>query len=98
MCIRDRKRGSAVPDGLDSSSVIFVPVKKIICMSATHIAMISALGEENSISGVSGAGFIYSDAVNRIIKKGLIGDVGYDANLNKAVSYTHLTLPTILRV
>ena len=38
------KRGSRVPEWMDSSAVIFVPVKKIICMSTTHVAMITALG------------------------------------------------------
>jgi iron complex transport system substrate-binding protein len=77
------KRGSVVPTGLDSASVIFVPLRKIVCMSTTHVGMISALGEENSISGVSGQDFIYSPAVKRNIEKGLVSDVGYEANLNK---------------
>ena len=77
------KRGSALPGGLDSASVIFVPLKKIICMSTTHLAMISALGEENSIAGVSGTNFIYSPEIKRNVDKGLVADVGYEANLNK---------------
>jgi iron complex transport system substrate-binding protein len=77
------RRGTEIPEGLDSSSVIFVPLKKIICMSTTHIAMISALGEENSVSGVSGTGFIYSESLNMNIENGLVADVGYEANLNK---------------
>lgn len=77
------RRGSDLPEGMDSSSVIFVPLKKIICMSTSHLAMISALGEENSISGVSGKGFIFTNSLNRKIEKGLIADVGYEANLNK---------------
>jgi iron complex transport system substrate-binding protein len=76
-------RGSAIPGGLDSSSVIFVPLKKIICMSTTHVAMISALGEENTISGMSGTGFIYSGSLIKNVEKGLVADVGYEANLNK---------------
>lgn len=77
------RRGSEVPAGLDSSSVIFVPVKKIICMSTTHVAMISALGEENSISGVSGTRYLYSDSLRIRVEQGLIADIGYDAGLNK---------------
>jgi iron complex transport system substrate-binding protein len=77
------KKGSIVPKGFDSSSVIFVPLKKIICMSNTYIGMISALGEENSIVGVSGTGFIFSPVLIKNVEKGLIQDVGYDANLNK---------------
>ncbi len=77
------KKGSTLPAGFDSSSVIFVPLKKIICMSDTYIGMISALGEENSIVGVSGYGFIYSPFLIKRVEKGLIQDVGYEANLNK---------------
>ena len=77
------RRGDELPPGMDTSMVIFVPVKKIICMSTTHIAMITALGEENSISGASGAGFVFSESLIKNIEKGLVEDVGYDANMNK---------------
>lgn len=77
------RRGSVLPPGQDSSTVIFVPLKKIICMSTTHLAMISALEEENSVAGVSGLDFIYSDILNKRVKNGYIEDVGYDAGLNK---------------
>ena len=55
------KRGSKLPAGVDSSAVIFVPVKKIICMSTTHLAMISALDEEKTIAGVSGTDLFFTD-------------------------------------
>ena len=45
--------------------------------------MISALGEENSIAGVSGKGFIFTNSLIQKVEKGLIADVGYEANLNK---------------
>jgi iron complex transport system substrate-binding protein len=77
------RRGSVLPEGIDSSTVIYVPLKKIICMSTTHVAMIAALGEEESICGVSGTGFLYSGSLLENVRKGLIEDVGYEANLNK---------------
>jgi len=77
------KRGSELPAGLDSAAIIFVPLQKIICMSTTHIAMISALGEEKSIFGMSGTSFIYSPDLIKNVNKGLVMDVGYEANLNK---------------
>jgi iron complex transport system substrate-binding protein len=77
------RRGSAIPAGMDSSTIIFVPVKKIICMSTTHVAMISALNEENTISGVSGTSYVFSEKIIKNIGKGLVEDVGYEANLNK---------------
>jgi iron complex transport system substrate-binding protein len=76
------KKGSVLPEGMDSSTVIFVPLEKIICMSTTHVAMISALGEEKSIAGVSGTGFIFSPELIQMTEEGLIEDVGYEANLN----------------
>ncbi len=77
------KRGCDIPAGADSSAVIYVPVKSIVCMSTTHIAMISALGEEHSIKGVSGKEFIFSEAVIKNAAMGMVEDVGYEANLNK---------------
>jgi iron complex transport system substrate-binding protein len=77
------KRGSAPPPGIDSSMIIFVPVRKIVCMSTTHVAMISALGEGHTIVGMSGTGFIYSGELTARAKNGSIKDVGYEANLNK---------------
>lgn len=77
------RRGNKIPDDLDSSDIIFVPLKKIICMSTTHSAMISALGEDNSISGMSGTGFLYNESLNIRNKKGLISDIGYETSLNK---------------
>lgn len=77
------RRGSELPQGVDSSTVIYVPLKKIVCMSTTHVAMISAIREENSIAGMSGTDFIYSKSLAAKTKEGLIKDVGYEANLNK---------------
>jgi iron complex transport system substrate-binding protein len=77
------KRGFKLPEGLDSENIIFVPVKKIICMSTTHLAMVSALGEEKSIVGMSGTNFIYSPDLIKNVEAGMIEDVGYEANLNK---------------
>ena len=77
------KRGSDRPEGLDPALVIYVPVIKIVCMSTTHVAMISALHEEKSIVGVSGANFIYSHDLKKLIEQESVADVGYEGNLNK---------------
>ena len=77
------RRGAKPPSGVDSSMIITVPLTKIVCMSTTHVAMISALDEENSISGMSGTGFMYSSDLKRRAEAGFIKDVGYEANLNK---------------
>jgi iron complex transport system substrate-binding protein len=66
----------------DPASVIQVPVTRLICTSTTHLAMVSALGEEDAVAGVSGAGFIYNATLAEKIRKGLIKDVGFETGLN----------------
>ena len=77
------EKGNKMPDGIDSLVVIYVPLKSIICMSTTHVAMISALDEESTISGVSGKDFIFSESLVEQIDLGHVEDVGFEANLNK---------------
>jgi iron complex transport system substrate-binding protein len=76
------KRGGKSITVDDTSRIIYTPIRKIICMSTTHLAMITALGEENSIAGVSGAGFIYDKYLLDKADKGLLADVGYENTLN----------------
>jgi iron complex transport system substrate-binding protein len=75
-------REAHIPEGIDTLLVIRVPVRKMVCMSATHTAMVSALGAENTLTGISGTGFIYSQSIRRRIEQGGIKDVGYESNLN----------------
>ena len=82
------RRGAEIPEGIDQKSIIYVPIRKIICMSSTHIAMVSALNEAASVTGVSGAGFLYDTALVRRHGEGLIRDVGYEDNLNKEMIVT----------
>jgi iron complex transport system substrate-binding protein len=77
------ERGKKIPPGVDSSSVIFVPVEKIICMSTTYLSMISALDAEGTIKGISGAGLIFDDTIRKRVQRGEVADVGPDDNLNK---------------
>ena len=75
--------GEIIPSFIDSSEVIHVPIKKIICMSTTHLSMISALDEEVSVVGFSGTRFIYAKDLVQNVNKGEIREIGYEDNLNK---------------
>lgn len=77
------REGIKLPLYIDSLKVIRVPVRKIVCMSTTHLAMLSALGEAGSVAGFSGTRFIYSDSILERVNKGEIREVGYEDNLNK---------------
>jgi len=76
------KNGSPLPRGITSEQVIYVPVKSIVCMSTTHVGMITALGESNSVTGLSTAGLAYSDEITNRFNKGKISEVGYEMSLN----------------
>jgi iron complex transport system substrate-binding protein len=77
------RKGWPVPDGIEMKNVIYIPVEKIVCLSTTHIAMISSLHSESSIVAVSGADYIYNDEIKRATDSGKIKDIGYEDNLNK---------------
>ncbi|MFH0841828.1 MAG: ABC transporter substrate-binding protein [Bacteroidota bacterium] len=75
-------RNEKLSETADKNSVIYVPVEKMICMSTTHVAMVSALGHGDAIVGVSGAGFMFSQEISEKIKRGNVYDVGYEAGMN----------------
>jgi len=65
-----------------NSDVFIAPLKRIVCLSTTHIAFIDALGRSSAIVGASGINFINSSSLKERVEKGLVKDVGYDQNLN----------------
>ncbi len=66
----------------DHSWVIKTPVKKVICLSTTHIGFVDKLGEIKTIRGISGKNLVVNPEIRKDIENGLITDVGYDENLN----------------
>jgi iron complex transport system substrate-binding protein len=75
--------GEKVPVSAGTSAIIRIPVKKIVCMSTTHLAMIAILGEVKTVSAFSGTRFIYSPDISQLVKEGKISETGYEDNLNK---------------
>jgi len=75
--------GKRIPDGIDTSKVIRIPVESVVCMSTTHVAMISAMGKASTIRGFSGIGFIYDEEIRKLVEMGEIRETGYEDNLNK---------------
>lgn len=70
----------SVPE--NNSRIIEIPLERIICMSTTHIAMVSALDEEDKIVGISGSGYVYNDKIQKRIDAGLTYDIGYETGMN----------------
>jgi len=76
-------RGEKLPSLKDTSSIIRVPVRKIVCMSTTHFAMIAALNETGSVAGFSGTRFLFERNLLQLVEEEKISEVGYEDNLNK---------------
>jgi iron complex transport system substrate-binding protein len=72
----------AIASGFPSEKIIYIPVKRIICTSTTHLAMINALGEERALCGFSGIRYIYDDGLRNMAREGMIGEIGYDSGLD----------------
>ena len=61
---------------------ISVPPARVVCMSTSHIAYISALGQVKSIKAVSGAKYISDSSVIELFNAGKISDIGFESSLN----------------
>lgn len=71
-----------VPDSLKKLDVIITPVKRVVCLSTTHLAFIRELNREDAICGVSAPEFIYDSLIRQRVQTGMIRDVGYDQAMN----------------
>lgn len=75
-------KGTHLPDSLSGQKIIETPVKKVICLSTTHIAFLNELDEINSIVGISGSQYVSNPKLRKRIEAGEVPDVGYGQNLN----------------
>jgi iron complex transport system substrate-binding protein len=72
----------------DTLKVIAVPLKKIVCMSTTQLPMLMALGEQNSLKGISGADLIYNNFLIQSLKSKTLFDIGYESAINNELLIT----------
>jgi iron complex transport system substrate-binding protein len=75
-------RGSEKPEHVSYDVAVPVPVHRVICTSTTHVAMIRALEETESIAGISGKQYICDSIVRSRIERGEIPDIGYGQSMN----------------
>ena len=71
-----------IPPKFLQYTVIRTPVERVICLSTTHIAMLSALGLTSSIKALSGTAFVSDSTVRKAIDEGKIVDIGHSQGLN----------------
>ncbi|MEA2105299.1 MAG: ABC transporter substrate-binding protein [Bacteroidota bacterium] len=77
--VTDEKEDLMIPVGIKK---IVVPLKKVICLSTSHVAFLNVLNETESIVGVSGTNFVHNQKLQEKIFQNIIVDVGYENHLN----------------
>jgi iron complex transport system substrate-binding protein len=77
-----RPKGEAIPDSLSKIPVINTPVKRIICLSTTHIAQLTFIGKVNTLVGVANPQFVGDSLARKMIDEGKVVNVGYDQAMN----------------
>jgi len=71
-----------LPESLPEATLIRTPVRSVICLSTTHIAMLDFIDETAKITAVSGSDYIFNPDVRERIDMGELSDIGYDMNLD----------------
>ena len=59
-----------------------LPFKKVVVLTTSQLGYISALGEEERISGIAGAQYVYSEKIRNLIQENKIQTVGTDQKYN----------------
>ena len=73
---------NTLPEHKAKETCIKVPVKRVICLSTTHIGFIEYIKELGSIVGLSGSRYVSNPYLVGQINKGNVYDVGYDESIN----------------
>lgn len=75
-------RNGETPPAEFKGDVVAAPLRRVVCMSSSYIAFIDALGEAQTVKGVSGAMFITNELIKERYAEGDVHDIGYDGNVN----------------
>jgi iron complex transport system substrate-binding protein len=75
-------REQAPPVGFPGAVLVPTPVRRIVCLSTTQVAMLSFLSADSLICGVSDLGYVYDEDVRRMAEQGIVADVGGGARLD----------------
>lgn len=73
--------GTPQPTNFDGV-VVAEPVRRIAVLSSSFVAMLDAIGCVERVVGVSGLKFITNESIRRAAADNLVGEIGYDSNMN----------------
>lgn len=75
-------RGKAQAPENGELQAVKAPVRRVVCMSSSHIALFDATGQVDRVVGVSSLDYIANPRIRQRAQQGEVRDVGYDTNLN----------------
>ena len=75
-------RGKAKAPRNTDVQAVRAPVRRVVCMSSSHVALFDAIGQAPRIVGVSGIEYIHNPIIRERSLCGEVRDVGYDSNLD----------------
>ena len=76
-----QRNNEPIPNGFTGQSVKG-PVRRVVCMSSSNVAMFEAIGEIRRVVGVSGIDYISNNHINEHKRCGEVRDIGYDTSIN----------------
>ena len=62
---------------------ISTPIESVVALSATHVGMLGAIGQTQTIVGLSHPEYIYHPQVRERLQSGEVEDVGVEGGLNR---------------
>ncbi len=75
-------RGNKIPDHDAKTTVVSIPVDRLVCTSTTHIPLLDYLNETDKLVGFPTTDYISSPAMRRRIDQGKVTDLGMDKGMN----------------
>lgn len=76
------QRGTPRPAGFNNAYVVEIPIRNLICLSSSHLALTHMLEADSLVIGVSDTGYVFDAEIKKRIAEGKIIPVGNDENLN----------------
>lgn len=69
-------------DGTCDTLLLNGPLKKIVCMSSSSVAALSAIGADSCVVAVSGLEYLSDEKMHRRAKLGYVHDIGYESSID----------------
>ncbi len=76
------QRGTPHPKGFIASQIIEIPIRSLITLSSTHVALTDFLESNKIVVGLSDTGYVCNSEIRQLIKDKKIKHVGQSRSLN----------------